>query len=48
VPSDLHLNGRQATTDADLQFPRPSQVEPVTDICVAALHVSPEQTSPLG
>ena len=48
VPSALHLKGAHASAVAGLQVPRPSQVEPVTAICVLALHVPPPQLSPLA
>ncbi|MEO5768666.1 MAG: hypothetical protein ABIS92_09980 [Polyangia bacterium] len=48
VPSPLHLKGAHARAAAGLQVPRPSQVDPVTAICVLALQVPPPQVSPLA
>jgi hypothetical protein len=48
VPSALHLKGAHATAGVGLQVPRPSQVDPVTDIWVVALQAPPAHASPLA
>jgi hypothetical protein len=48
VPSALHLKGLQGTAGVALQAPRPSHVDPVTDIAVVALQAPPAQVSPLA
>jgi hypothetical protein len=47
VPSLLHLNGAHATAGATLHMPSPSQVMPMFDICVVALHEPAPHDSPL-